>query len=109
MIQNLNKENFFNALERQYPDAVEHFLNWIDEYKREVDWNLLFGEAVKFHDIPFEMQNGIIARYELELHNNKQGQGKEQYEAIAENFKGQIVDLFAEVQRNIILRRKKLN
>jgi hypothetical protein len=113
MIENLTKENFFNELHDQYPEAVEHFCKWIDEYKREVNWDTLFGgdlvRAPKFHEIPFEMQNGIIARFELELFNNGHGNGKEHYVGIAKQYKGQVRELFKDLQLNIEKRRQKLN
>lgn len=115
-MENLNKENFWNALHDQYPEAVEHFCKWIDDYKREVGWDILFGgedvhpdKKPKFHDLPFEMQNGIIARFELELFNNGHGNGKERYKDIAVQYRGQIKNLFADLQKNLIKRQSKLN
>jgi hypothetical protein len=70
---NLNKENFWNPLMVKCPYAVGLFCEWIDEYKKKVNWNKLFNSdsdwqdmygknapAPKFHDIPFSMQVGII-------------------------------------------------
>lgn len=108
-MQNLNKENFWNDLHDAYPEAVEHFCRWIDNYKKEVGWSLLFSEDIKFHDLPFEMQNGIIARFELELFNNKQGKGPEVYLKIAEDYKQQLKNLFADLQKSTINRSTKLN
>ncbi len=105
-MENLNKENFWNALMAKYPKAVEHFCNWIDEYKNEVKWNDIFGKNVKFHDLPFEMQNGIIARYELELYNNHQGKGKEEYLQIAENYAPEIKKIFQELQQTIEIKNE---
>lgn len=112
-VDNLTKENFWNDMHSECPEAVEHFRNWIDNYKKEVNWETLFGgeivRAAKFHDLPFEMQNGIIARYELELFNNKNGEGVSKYIDIANHYKEQLKNLFRDVQRSIILRAKKLN
>lgn len=104
MIQNLSKENFWNALMEKYPGAVDHFCKWIDDYKKEVGWNVLFGEAVKFHDLPFEMQNGILARYEMELFNSVN-----QYASVAGHYRHQVENIFRMLQRKIILRLEKLN
>lgn len=107
-MENLNKENFWNALHDQYPEAVERFCKWIDDYKKEVGWSDLF-QGQKFHDIPFEMQNGIIARFELELFNNGHGNGKDRYKDIATQYRGQIKNLFADLQRQLQKRQTKLN
>lgn len=74
--ENITKENFFNAQREHFPLAVEHFCTWIDKYKELVEWNIIFndeadytgtpGNAPKFHDIPYEMQLGIILRYIME-------------------------------------------
>lgn len=82
-MDNLNKENFFNRMEELYPEAMADFKEWIDAYKLKVDWDDIFngnqianedtGERFKeidmvpkFHDIPFEMQLGIIIAYASE-------------------------------------------
>lgn len=72
-MQNLSKENFWNILKGMYPDAMDHFCDWIDKYKEEVDWETLFnnnkrwGTGIKFHDLPVEMQIGILGRYEHDI------------------------------------------
>jgi hypothetical protein len=108
-MENLNKENFWNELRELYPEAVDHFCKWIDEYKKEVKWLDLFADGIKFHDIPFDMQNGIIARFELELFNNGNGKGKEVAGDILENYKQQVRGLFKDLQRSINRRGVKLN
>ena len=66
---NLNKENFWNKCMEFYPKTTKDFCEFIDSYKQKVHWELLFQNyfnnkvGVKFHDIPFEMQLGIIIRY----------------------------------------------
>lgn len=62
-----------------YPNATKKFCDWIDEYKKEVNWNILFNDgymkclekpirwidssAPKFHDLPHAMQQGIWLEY----------------------------------------------
>lgn len=99
MIQNLNKENFFTeSLQTICPKRMDHFCKWIDEYKKENDWDNLFGggivKAPKFHDLPFEMQNGIIARYMLEVLDK----GKMGYEQAKDEFRKQFMDFFAKTE-----------
>lgn len=50
-------------LEAEFPEIVEHFRTWIDEYKKEIDWSSLFQPAIKFHDLPAELQQGVLIRY----------------------------------------------
>lgn len=70
MIQEtLTKENFWNATMEQFPKATTLFCKWIDQYKASVNWNALFSSnentmqlhssKYKFHEIPYEMQQGI--------------------------------------------------
>lgn len=82
VINNLNHNNFFTKeWKDKFPLSSKHFCDFIDAYKKEVHWNKLFNgnvsfesyggsetftyktEAPKFHDIPFEMQYGIIFRW----------------------------------------------
>lgn len=81
-MENLNKENFFNEMESRYPAAMQHFHDFIDEYKASVNWDKLFSvkyqvieperEDVhyKFHDLPFEMQFGIISKFMVQVWND---------------------------------------
>lgn len=78
-MENLNKENFWNDLHKKHPQAVDKFCKWIDEYKKRVGWDQLFmneyftGKAekripqIKFHDIPLEMQLGILGQFFIEM------------------------------------------
>jgi hypothetical protein len=77
---NLNKTNFFTEdLSTRYPVAMKVFKDWIDQYKIAVNWNTIFndqedytgtpGGAPKFHDMPFEMQIGILVRF-IDEHND---------------------------------------
>jgi hypothetical protein len=63
----LNKENFWNIIEKQYPKAFDLFSKWVDAYKAEVKWSTLFQDGIKFHDLPFEMQDGILNRFNIEM------------------------------------------
>jgi len=58
--ESLTKENFWNEIETKYPNAFKIFTDWIDKYKKAVDWNDLFRDHLnadakfaspKFHDI----------------------------------------------------------
>lgn len=73
--ENLNKENFWNQLMEENPLSVKLFCDWMDEYKKIVGWDKLFNdefretevlriyEEPKFHDIPYEMQIGILIKF----------------------------------------------
>lgn len=79
-MKTLTKENYFDDLTEKCPRAMEHFLKWIDEYKKEVGWCNLFrplttGGAkgftyIKFHQLPYEMQVGIMLRYAKDIKFN---------------------------------------
>jgi|GEM_PF-6543009 hypothetical protein len=77
---NLNKENFFDEMSLKYPMAMHDFNVWIDAYKKSIDWDELFNEgevkgdfypSPKFHDIPYEMQVGILMRFATETFKEK--------------------------------------
>lgn len=80
----LTKENFFNEMMEQFPNATKLFCDWIDEYKKMVNWNKLFNDtysqnnikrasngeicsidfsAPKFHELPYDIQAGIWIRF----------------------------------------------
>lgn len=107
-MQNLNKENFWNNTEKAFPDAFKMFSEWIDKYKEEVGG---FGfdsneEPIKFHDLPFEFQNGILARFDIECHHGiVSGNGKKNYEQICQNEPRRISHLFADLQNQINLKK----
>jgi hypothetical protein len=75
MKQNLNLENFFDRVKVKYPNTMQQFCDWIDKYKKEVNWDKLFGNdidpvrlvynehKIKFHHLPIEMQMGILYRW----------------------------------------------
>lgn len=93
-MESLTKENFFNELTEQYPNAMVQFKDWIDKYKDDHNWDVLFGdwallnaemnrdalcgdivEAPKFHEIPYEMQVGILLLFAC--HNMPDGNAGE--------------------------------
>lgn len=53
----LTKENFWKDLHAKYPAGVEAFHDWVDEYKKAVDWNSLFKKEL--HYLPAAVQEGI--------------------------------------------------
>lgn len=57
---------FWKSMHQKYPDIMKHFGQWIDEYKKEVKWSQLFITGVKFHDLPIELQQGVLVRYNKE-------------------------------------------
>ncbi len=89
-MEKLTKENFWNDLNARYPKGMKVFCDWIDEYKKRVNWNQLFrngpflsfendeitkpiqGEQnVKFHDIPGEMQIGIYIQFLSDINRDE--------------------------------------
>ena len=73
-MENLGKENFWNEMKDRYPHAVDVFCRWIDGYKEKVGWADIFGQKVKFHDLPYELQMGIMNRFFIETYA-----GEEEY------------------------------
>lgn len=95
---NLNKENFFNLCQQCCPLAMGAFCKWIDAYKIGVDWKELFAERVKFHDIPFEMQVGILVSFFHEVdpewfYSISLEKGPDRYEIICS-----IIDNFVDIE-----------
>ncbi len=71
--ENLNRKNFWNIAMELCPLSVAAFTQWIDDYKRESyvplntegatsKWGGV-ANGYKFHDLPMEMQVGIIFRF----------------------------------------------
>jgi hypothetical protein len=94
----LTKENFWNEMMEKYPKSTKVFCEWIDEYKKEVDWVNLFNEHlnIKFHDIPYAMQYGIwmeFCRQEMSKYF-EQPEHESQFIDLAEDVKG----VFAEIE-----------
>lgn len=80
--ENLTKENFWNEMQEKYPQSMAVFCVWIDEYKKENNWNDLFGNDqitqrkeywadIKFHHLPIAMQYGIWQQF-VEHNGHKQ-------------------------------------
>lgn len=75
----LTKENFWNNLFEKHPDGMKMFCEWIDAYKKQVDWSQLFftphsplNRDIKYHDLPVAMQIGIFLQF-VEETNIKHG------------------------------------
>jgi hypothetical protein len=109
-MQNLNKDNFWTMMQNHYPDAMNVFCKWIDQYKIEVGWDELFNQAgltdvdkpIKFHNIPFEMQNGILARFDIECNDGVfTGRGSTVYEKMRPVYVQQFEDLFSDLQQQL--------
>lgn len=66
MKDNLTKEGFWDALYEMYPDAMQEFCDWIDEYKAENGWADLFKDGIKYHHLPIEMQIGLWIAFVME-------------------------------------------
>ena len=64
--ENLNKQNFFDEMHLLYPKAVDKFTEWIDGYKSANNWDSIFQEGIEFHNIPYELQMGIMNRFFIE-------------------------------------------
>lgn len=52
-------KQFWDALFESYPQSVKEFYDFIDEYKVLNNWNELFIDGVKFHNLPIELQLGV--------------------------------------------------
>lgn len=107
-MENLTRE-YFKELAAKYPEAVEHFLYWLEQYKMSVGWDSLFGQdaydgPIDFYDLPYDMQNGIMARFDIEKFMGKNG-----YMKIKRNESNRYDKLFADVQDAINDRSIKLN
>lgn len=100
----LTKENFWDEMRAECPEAVEHFCNWIDAYKNEVSWDQLFLPGIKFHDLPIDVQNGIIARFDLEKFSGEKRAAK-----VISDLPNQTKSLFRELQAVLNRRKRKLN
>ncbi len=82
-MKNLSKEDFWDKVEVDFPEAFKDFQHWIDEFKVSVNWDVVFNgnipiakwdgrdgyvseentKAPKFHDLPIEFQVGILTLY----------------------------------------------
>jgi len=106
-MKNLTKENYWDDVRVCYPDALKLFCNWIDKYKEEIGWKELFGDKLKFHDMPFEFQNGVIARFDIECFNGVfTGKGKAVYEGNRDLYLAGFEKLFNDLQ-NMLQKQKQ--
>lgn len=71
-MNNLTRENFWNALEDKYPIKVKEFYNWLNnEYFEEVSWPSLFRDSgngclYDYFDLPIAMQIWIFMQFVME-------------------------------------------
>lgn len=65
-MENKQRPAFWDDIEKQCPAVMQHFGKWIDEYKRKMDWDKLFAAGIKFHDLPKEMQQGVLIKFQQE-------------------------------------------
>lgn len=101
--QTLTKENFWNAIFSDYPKACQIFCDWIDEYKKSVEWDAVFRAneiciAPKFHEIPYEMQQGIWITFVVQTLPDFFEQPEYQYSGDLEE---DIKEVFAEIEKSI--------
>lgn len=80
-MENLNKKNFWDEKMKTCPAIMKHFCKFVDEYKREHKWDKLFHKKIKFHDIPIEMQTGIVVSFIMRITNqpNQQFENSKQF------------------------------
>lgn len=102
-MENLTSE-YFEELSKKYPEAVKHFFDWIIAYKESINWDELFGGHLSFFDLPYDMQNGIIARFDLEKFYGKNG-----YLKVKRGEPLRYEKLFADVQDAISTKMIKYN
>jgi hypothetical protein len=63
--ESLTKDNFWDELFLKCPKSKDIFNKWLDNWKREHKWKTMFF-VTKFHQIPVEMQYGIILQFLME-------------------------------------------
>lgn len=98
-MDNLGKENFWNEIHERFPNVVDLFCRWIDDYKKEVEWTRLFATGIKFHDIPYELQMGIMNRFFIESFA-----GKEEFNlpSKAEAYRNEMIQTLELLNRRLI-------
>lgn len=106
-MNNLNKEDFWDALSEEAPDAVEKFKKWVDEYKKEVNWAGVFADGVKFHNLPIELQIGIITRFDLEMQTPVDDR-KDAVESATNHWIKRLRALFIMFQENLTAKKDHL-
>lgn len=76
MSQNLSKATFWDQIKKDHPVQMKQFSEWIDRYKLTDGWFLYIREGIKYHDLPFALQIGILAmffREEFEVQHRRFG------------------------------------
>lgn len=63
--ESLTKENFWDELFIKLPNSKDIFNKWLDDWKRKSKWKTMFF-VTKFHEIPIEMQYGILLQFMME-------------------------------------------
>lgn len=60
--QALTKESFWDNIQEKYPKSFKIFSDWIDRYKKDVNWDAMFNAVlnIKFHELPYRFQYGVI-------------------------------------------------
>lgn len=98
-MENLSKK-FWDELGEKYPEAALLFRTWLDEYKSQIEWSRIFNSSITgFDQLPFEMQNGILARYDCEMREIK-------YEDAAQSYHKSIEVTFRTTQQKIVGKKK---
>lgn len=69
MQENLTKGNFWDEMMVKYPLSMARFCKWVDDYKVAANWHNLFLNGVKFHHLPYAMQQGIWIDFVNEIIN----------------------------------------
>lgn len=85
-LENLNNHNFFNDLRTKCPAEVDEFFSWYEKYlaANAVNPRITY---LKFTDLPFEMQTGVIGVFIFEkMKTNSEG-FKEMADKYVENIK----------------------
>lgn len=107
MIPNLTKESFWNNIEKKFPDAFKKFSIWIDQYKIDVNWDSIFQlkpgmtETIKYHDLPIEMQLGILGKFMIENTGCVPGTEATRYEQSIAQHLIAVENLFSQIQDGI--------
>lgn len=111
----LTKETFWNKIEEKFPEAMAKFKVWIDQYKVDVNWDMLFqnnpgtGVSIKYHDLPIEMQLGILGKFMVENTGCLPGHEATRYEQSIAQHLTAVENLFSQLQDEIIQGQSLLN
>lgn len=61
--QGLNYKGFFDAAKVHCPLAFKEFSAFMDSYKSMNRWGKYFKDGIKFHDLPFHLQVGVMIKF----------------------------------------------